>query len=347
MYPCSPFLLFITLFILFPQTSDSQKDEYYRACAPKKFECGNFEDDILFPFQVDDGRPSYCGHPGYKITCENDSPEIQIGSKTYRVAGRRIDYANQLLTVVDKRFEDNGYCPIPSEDNYLPQPPLFGLPNPSFNVTLCHNCSEPINNPALEEVPCLQKIEAHPAYYTIMTPSALSPDVRKKCNVSVLPILSGAYTQLTGNQMTIVEAAKEGFQVYWLTGEEGCLPCRGAGGLCGSDPHDPAKSACFCTDQSQFPDCLRAPASGTNTRKPVKIVIGLSAGVGGIILSVFLFIIKKKRKARYTHKERLFFFNKAVTISRNVEAFLENYGSFSPKRYKYAEIKKDNQIFQG
>ncbi|KAG9450496.1 hypothetical protein H6P81_010461 [Aristolochia fimbriata] len=168
MYPCTPFLFLIMLFV-FVASCDSQGDEYYYlACAPKRFECGDFRDNISYPFQVDEGRPGYCSNPGYHITCVNDTAQIQIGSKTYRVT------------------------------------------DPSFNVTLCHNCLEAINDLGFKAVPCYQN------------------------------------EKLTINKITIVDAVKEGFQLNWLAGEaEWCQRCRGAGGLCGSDPSEPATSACF------------------------------------------------------------------------------------------------------
>ncbi|XP_068641966.1 uncharacterized protein [Aristolochia californica] len=217
MHPSSPFLLFI-LVSLFHRGSDSLVDEYYRYCPPQPFDCGDFQGHVSYPFLVD-GETEGCGLPIYTLTCQNSSPEIQIGSKTYRVIGR-IDYENRLLRIVEKQFVENEYCPIPSGDNSLLESSPFRLACNVFNVTLFYNCSEAIN-PKLDlvEVPCLQKIQGHPAYYTRTPRSGLPATVHQQCQVRELPLLREAFLRLKSNRTSMEEAVKEGFPVNWFAGE--------------------------------------------------------------------------------------------------------------------------------
>ncbi|XP_068643879.1 LEAF RUST 10 DISEASE-RESISTANCEUS RECEPTOR-LIKE PROTEIN KINASE-like 1.2 [Aristolochia californica] len=253
MHPSSSFLLVI-LVSFFPLSSDSQGEEYYQKCEAQLFECGNFKDNISFPFLAGE-RSEFCGYPGYKLTCQNDSPEIQIGLKTYRVIGQ-IDYEKQLLMIVEKRFAVYNYCPFPSEDDSLPEPPLFRLTDAVLNLSLCYNCSKAIQiaTPGLELVPCLEDIQGYPACYT-KTPSSA---VRLPCQARVLPVLIESFPLLESNPIHMMDVVKEGFQVNWLACGFECAQCRRAGGRCGIYPvNKGGDCACFCPEQSQYSDCLR------------------------------------------------------------------------------------------
>ncbi|KAG9450490.1 hypothetical protein H6P81_010455 [Aristolochia fimbriata] len=340
------FILFpLFFFFFFAGSTNSQgSDDPYRACAPYPFRCGNMT-DVTYPFLAGD-RPPSCGFPNMTFTCENDSPMIKIGSEEYIV--RDVRYPERLLTIVDRDIWSSD-CPLswgtPTFTN------VYEFTAPKEVLTIYHNCSiDPASaNPDyMSEIPCLGSgsIPSSAAgydddqYYSYFStePKNETLVATNHCNHSVeVHVLEGARDRLRKNQSGYVEVMKEGFVVKWLTGAGWCTECFLSGGICGSNTSVLEQTACFCPDGTRYASCSRDSKS---------VCSSLSAGVGGIILSVFLFIIKKKRKARYTHKERLFFFNKAVTISRNVEAFLENYGSFSPKRYKYAEIKKITRSFK-
>ncbi|KAJ8641837.1 hypothetical protein MRB53_018531 [Persea americana] len=77
----------------------------------------------------------------------------------------------------------------------------------------------------------------------------------------------------------------------------------------------------------------------------MKYIIGAITGVGILILTCcFVFILCPVRKSPSDYP--IFFWKKKTHDSRNVDAFLENYGALVPKRYRYSELRKLTNSFK-
>ncbi|RWR82071.1 rust resistance kinase Lr10-like protein isoform X1 [Cinnamomum micranthum f. kanehirae] len=77
--------------------------------------------------------------------------------------------------------------------------------------------------------------------------------------------------------------------------------------------------------------------------KKKKLILGAVAGVAILFLTCSFFICLSRK---LPSDSSIFFWRKKTHDSRNVEAFLENYGSVVPKRYRYLELKKMTNSFK-
>ncbi|RWR82062.1 LEAF RUST 10 DISEASE-RESISTANCE LOCUS RECEPTOR-LIKE PROTEIN KINASE-like protein 2.1 [Cinnamomum micranthum f. kanehirae] len=77
-------------------------------------------------------------------------------------------------------------------------------------------------------------------------------------------------------------------------------------------------------------------------KSKTKIIAGAITGV--ILTCCFVFILCLVRKLPSDNS--IFFWKKKTRDSHNVEAFLENYGSLAPKRYRYSELKTMTNTFK-
>ncbi|RWR82074.1 LEAF RUST 10 DISEASE-RESISTANCE LOCUS RECEPTOR-LIKE PROTEIN KINASE-like protein 2.1 [Cinnamomum micranthum f. kanehirae] len=71
---------------------------------------------------------------------------------------------------------------------------------------------------------------------------------------------------------------------------------------------------------------------------------GATTAVGTFLICLLVFTVNFIRKLPPDNS--IFFWRKKTKDSRNVEAFLENYGSFVPRRYRYSELKKMTNSFK-
>ncbi|XP_058181317.1 rust resistance kinase Lr10 [Rhododendron vialii] len=114
-----------------------------------------------------------------------------------------------------------------------------------------------------------------------------------------------------------------GFFVGYHVSEE-CQACLAGGGRCSRDTREFR--------------CLKA--TGVNKKNAIIGFVSLAVGFIVVILLV-RFIIKKLAKCVRA------FLRKAKTENdQNIEAFLKNRGSLSPKRYSYSDIKKITNHFR-
>ncbi|KAF7115773.1 hypothetical protein RHSIM_RhsimUnG0047700 [Rhododendron simsii] len=72
-----------------------------------------------------------------------------------------------------------------------------------------------------------------------------------------------------------------------------------------------------------------------------QLAIGFCSIGGTMVILLFCIIIKKLKRSEYA-----FFWKPKTENYRNIEAFLKNCGSLSPKRYTYSDIKKITNSFE-
>ncbi|KAG9450493.1 hypothetical protein H6P81_010458 [Aristolochia fimbriata] len=347
----TPYFFFLFLFVVPPQFSDAQSNRNYRDCAtPFPFECGNLG-IISFPFLAGN-RPASCGYPGFELACENNSPSIEIGSEKFRL--REINYTARVMSIAPRY--DHEHCPRPnSRDNRIDATRIFNFTEEDEILSLHYDCSPEIRDLGFFEIPCLRGFFNGPSYYSSMANFRARRSWGGRCQDPVyVRVLKGGLARLTKNPSDYAEIVKQGFEVKWIVGSGWCNECNRSGGICGYNQSFPEQTTCFCPDTTRYASC--AEEEGSRARMANELNIGLlSAGVGGFFVFfavLFIYVLRKEcfcstyGHGGYTYKERLFFWRTARSISGNVEVFLENYGSSSPKRYKYSHIKKITDSFK-
>ncbi|KAJ9562118.1 hypothetical protein OSB04_007278 [Centaurea solstitialis] len=137
-------------------------------------------------------------------------------------------------------------------------------------------------------------------------------------------LFSGVVSEMNGQAMSMdMQVFKLG---WWLKGTCGCsgdADCtRIVSPLDGSDGYR-------CTCKSGF------VGDGYGAGSSCQKVKGFSCGIAGIMLLLCVILYRKKRLWQ-TQKD----------ANHQIEMFIRNYGTLSPKRYKYSEIKKMTNSFQ-
>ncbi|CAL9054627.1 unnamed protein product [Musa banksii] len=366
-----PFLLSLFLFSLPPSFSDDDYLPPYEACSTRQFLCGGRNINFSYPFRQAESPPE-CGYPDAELSCNttDDTLTIHIGKKQYRVKDNNIDHANYLVTVVDRDFVGNP-CPRPSENITLGLAP-FQYAGGDVNATFFIDCPPFLPSPFFP-VDCLRDNTAGWWSYYWPGNSTLPDDEMNACGkwFVQVPMNPTAFEQWMDGHKNYAEALQEGFTLSWKEIGERCSACNGSGGTCGYESYIPT---CFCSDGSATDsscdkkeewcsDCNRSggvcgyklPNStcicsdgshrdgscdkGSHIKK--LIIIGSVAGaVGFVLVCVASFLCARKR---YT--DSIIYWNKPTNVAK-IEDFLNDYGSFAPKRYKYSELKKMTKSFK-
>ncbi|RWW10536.1 hypothetical protein GW17_00025916 [Ensete ventricosum] len=287
-----PFLLSLFLSSFLPPSfSDDDYLQLYKVCpTTRQFSCGNHIISFSYPFRHQDSPPQ-CGSPDAALSC-NDTDHtlmIDIGNKTYRVKDDNIDYATNLVTVVDQDFVGNP-CPRPSENTTLgpaPEnttlgPAPFEYTDDDLNATFFIDCATNLLSP-LVPIGCLENITAGRRSYYWLGNGRLPYGQMNTCEISFVqvPMTRTAFDQWTYGE-DYAEALQEGFTLK-LTAEIAvwCSACDGSGGVCG---YESSKPTCFCSDGS---------ATDGSCHKT-----GVSVGVGGLVIVSFLGLFLYRRKRR-------------------------------------------------
>ncbi|KAL9324474.1 hypothetical protein ACSQ67_009331 [Phaseolus vulgaris] len=217
-------LLFFSL--LFP-TYVSSDAEGYTACEP--FSCGKFN-DISYPFWSKD-QQEYCGHPKFKLDCQQDNVTIDIMSQTFQVID--MDQASKVLEIARLDLWAD-----PCTNDYVNvklDPGFFRYTSNDDEYTLFYDCgslgytSGSVDIEGALEFNCLIDGDLRASYFVLSTEVAKlsSLGCKNSINVSVLrEAVKGV--SLVGNVL------QNGFEVGWSgVKEDQCDGCSRSGGRCG------------------------------------------------------------------------------------------------------------------
>ncbi|KAL6324637.1 hypothetical protein AAG906_013450 [Vitis piasezkii] len=284
-----------------------EDNQQFVSCGAQ-YECGNMV--ISYPFWGG-SRPSYCGHPGFELTCDGEAPEFTMEEASYRILD--INNSSHTLTVARADYWDS-YCP-PTYVNTTLNESIF-----SYNATYTDVTSTMIFN-------CTNIT----GYYTTLDFN-LGVSIGS-CSVYVtVPIFKSAATAIVsgGGTLTLLtEALKGGFGLEWNASNSLCAECVESGGQCGYTSN---QFTCYCRNGYSPSTCQNAKsASVTRPSLP-----GIPTGVAGVIIILAL-LFGFRRKCSSGTK---FGFKKPRNDDQNVEEFIRRNGSLAPKRYKYSDIKK-------
>ncbi|KHN20765.1 Putative serine/threonine-protein kinase [Glycine soja] len=241
--PLSSFINTLFFFSLFFPTYVSSDSEGYSACEP--FSCGQIN-NISYPFWNSDQQPSYCGHPKFKLDCQQDSVTIGMVSQRFHVI--EIDQTSKVLKIARLDLW-NDPCTDEYSDVKLDSD-FFNYTSNDDEYTLLYDCGRPVLNTSRVNIegtiPFTCPIGGgFPNAFCL-----LSKDVgnlkglgcKNRINVSVL-------REAMKDALLVQKVLEGGFEVGWSgVDEDRCDGCIKSGGRCG---HNESKDAfmCLCLNQ--------------------------------------------------------------------------------------------------
>ncbi|XLR66252.1 LEAF RUST 10 DISEASE-RESISTANCEUS RECEPTOR-LIKE PROTEIN KINASE-like 1.2 isoform X1 [Arachis hypogaea] len=213
----------------------------YTDCAP--FTCGTFK-NISYPFW-NSNQPDYCGHPTFKLDCQQDQVTINIKAQKFDVID--IDQNSQSLKIA--RFDlYNDPCSRDNTNVSLDND-FFKFTSNDGNITLVYDCDPPsywsdISFKYFAMFNCsIYGGDPSAAYLVLMENLGVIFDMG--CKFIIVPAL--AKDILSFNSY----ALNNGFEVGWSgVNETLCDSCKQSGGRCG---HNASLNEfiCFCRNNQQ------------------------------------------------------------------------------------------------
>ncbi|CAL9082082.1 unnamed protein product [Musa textilis] len=300
--------------------------------------CGDAA-NISDPFWLSGGN-AFCGDPAYEVECRGGLPILanSLGGGSYFI--KHIFYDNKSFVVANTQFA-LGDCPVPRDDSQLGLHDHFDhhftISTANKVLFLFRNCSE-IPPGHHERMQC-----ANDAFADLCESYDYSkpPNWSSKCEVVNAPVLPYGAEEESG-RTNYEDLLKNGFLVEWWSNPEGCEECKESGGKCGSD-HQTGDFVCHCPggwDESQQ---LRFFYSIISARKECSRHFLFRSMVG--LVSFLLVCAALFFYAQNGFDLSNIFLNKTDN-TQNIEAFLNNYGSLAPKRYKYSDLKNMTNSFR-
>ncbi|XP_021806535.1 LEAF RUST 10 DISEASE-RESISTANCE LOCUS RECEPTOR-LIKE PROTEIN KINASE-like 2.5 isoform X2 [Prunus avium] len=256
---------------------------------------------------------------------------INISSINYRILNTS---SAPSVTVARQDYWET-ICP-PTYVNTNIDFSLFKYTSGLTNLTFYYGCPS-INITGLNSS-FSQRCDTNNINVTYVTQSPLSDPVANgicKHGVNV-PVFSTAAVPLEANPTTLQDAVDEGFELGLEIDNVQCNNCVDSGGTCGLNTTTGGFS-CFCLDQAYAIVC-NATAPGAQGKKK-EIAIGLAVGGFSVMVIILCIICISRRRM-------VVFVKKYKRDEFDVEAFLRNYGSLTPKRYTYANVTKMTNSFR-
>ncbi|XP_038885125.1 LEAF RUST 10 DISEASE-RESISTANCE LOCUS RECEPTOR-LIKE PROTEIN KINASE-like 1.2 isoform X2 [Benincasa hispida] len=273
---------------------DEEEEEKYLNCN-SSLNCLRYP-NLGYPFWGPN-RPDYCGHPSFKLTCEDETVEIVIESIAYRVL--EIDTNTQILKVA--RIENNT-CPQYLKNSTLDSN-IFYYSSNTQPLKLLYDCSSlPPRLPG--QFSC--NINSRNYVNLIVTQNTDSGILNTmRCNHVVDVAISQSEMQTLKSNPSgknLVKALESGFELQWRIDNSVCYQCQESGGQCGSDPRL-GEFTCYCLDGAFKTTCGSTPSDESRNSKKetaTRLIIGVSIGgaclVATIIGCCIFFCFRKKKQ---------------------------------------------------
>ncbi|XP_047258403.1 LEAF RUST 10 DISEASE-RESISTANCE LOCUS RECEPTOR-LIKE PROTEIN KINASE-like 2.1, partial [Capsicum annuum] len=150
-------------------------------------------------------------------------------------------------------------------------------------------------------------------------------DFPSSCSAIQLPVPQSSVAK--SNNSGLFHQLSDRFTLSWTVSEE-CNACYYRGGMCQTNN---ATKEFYCRNTSK------------GYRRNMRVIVAVASSIftcAGILILLFCFKIKIS-----WHKCLSFWESKAED-HRKIEAFLNNHGSYAPKRYNYSEVKKITSCFK-
>ncbi|CAL8136927.1 unnamed protein product [Prunus armeniaca] len=305
------------------------EDPQYANCR-KAINCGGIE-DIWYPFWGVN-RASYCGKPGFEVQCLDNVPVINMVNSSFRI----LEMNPKIPRTVKVARQDywSTICPQSTLVNTSINVSLFNYASGLANLTFYYGCNT--STPSINSQVCtINGSDVSVAFHQTGDEHPVANDT---CKTEVLvPVFKTAALALENNQKSVKDAVDEGFELGLQIDNDQCNYCEGSGGTCGYNNKTTTHGGfvCFCKDQ---PYAITCAVKSDIQRKGA---IAFWTGVGITIGVICIIFISRKRKfflKRYFKTEHRY--------ELDIEQVIQNYGSFTPKRYSYADVKKLTNSFK-
>jgi len=238
--------------LLFPTYASSDAEDY-TSCEP--FNCGKII-NISYPFWGKD-QPGYCGHPKFKLDCQQDNVTIDIMSQTFQVID--MNQTSKVLKIarLDLLADPctNDYVNVKLDLDF------FKDTSNDAEYTLLYNCgslgytSSSVNIGGAIAFNCPAD-GGLPAFFVLSTEvvnfNSLGLGCKNSINVSVL-------REAVKGGSAVGNVLASGFEVGWSgVNEDQCDGCTKSGGRCGSST---SGFMCLCPNQQSDAEfCKQIPA---------------------------------------------------------------------------------------
>jgi hypothetical protein len=237
-------IIFSIFIVSFHHTTSLPSDASLSICNNTTFNCGTLT-NLSYPFTGGD-RPSFCGPPQFHLNCQNDIPELNISSLSYRVLQfdslahsltlARSDLWNETCThhYINSTFDGTSFGYGLGNRKlilYYGCKPTSVFTEEPHNLFYCYSNGDKKNS------------------YSLIGSFPIDPILTfTECDEGVeVPILEVQANRLTGNRALLREVLMKGFNVnYSNPFENDCFKCIHSGGQqCGFD-YDDNVPICIC-----------------------------------------------------------------------------------------------------
>ncbi|PIN26096.1 hypothetical protein CDL12_01165 [Handroanthus impetiginosus] len=232
--------LYAFFLILLSQASSGARYQY-KSCIPKN--CGSGP-SISFPFYIQGLQESYCGYPGFVLTCEDSFPILKLPENNFVV--EEILYENRSLRLYHAAV-------LRSEDSCIPRIRNTTLPASQFDYVsftglhLFSDCRQPLPNELLTyNVSCKNDWAL-----ALFDKDDNLKNAMEKCDRNIVAPVEGYGNNGTVNNLE--EVLRRGFVLNWSTSD--CSACENSGGRCGFDG-TAYHFKCFCPDRPHSNCCV-------------------------------------------------------------------------------------------
>ncbi|KAJ3700849.1 hypothetical protein LUZ61_004554 [Rhynchospora tenuis] len=303
------------------------------ACAPVR--CGSV--DISYPLWIREHQADYCGYPMLEIDCRDDKPFLlQSYDTNYYI--ERVFYDNSSFVLINSvlvNWKPN--CSVPQFNVSINLGPMV-VSKTNKELVFFFNCGN-MSSPPLEyqPTPCVtgQSDGAGNESFVRLFENyddgvnSVKGESLGNCSISRIPV-SGWNGSGVANYTTLMN---DGFLVELKVNN--CSDCQKSGGQCGFNTSS-IMFMCICPDDNMY--SMSCPNSkGTKTNSNIILIGSTIAAALALIIILALLIFKYERGC---------FFQRKHGEQKEIEMLIEKYGSLSPKRYNYRELKKITKSFK-
>ncbi|XP_076938244.1 LEAF RUST 10 DISEASE-RESISTANCE LOCUS RECEPTOR-LIKE PROTEIN KINASE-like 2.5, partial [Bidens hawaiensis] len=226
--------LVLATLIHFP-TFRCQESPSYESCGPAR--CGG--EDFQYPFWGF-GRPKYCGHPSFQLTCESNVPVLRLDSVGYRVLDT--DSSTRRMTIARNDLWDT-ICPQDLRNTTYNSTLFNGNNFNQENVSLFYGCQDNIPLPATAvfRFRCdVNRTGQSTDSYFYRTSAFVSEigSLFVQCN-NYITVPVDRDNANVNSEDDLRKALQAGFKLEWFANNDACNNCTLANGRCGTNATGP------------------------------------------------------------------------------------------------------------